>query len=203
MAEGTASSAAGQLRNYGVGLILGLAAVGYIQAATTLMGPFMVIYFGMGLVALPEAARVLRRSPHRLPLFCMLLSGGLAIMALAWGVFLLVALPRGLGDLVLGNIWKPTYPLVLPTTIGIFGSCLGTGAGTGLHALGAARRSLRVMLIGTAVIGVLSIAGAAVGGPTWAMVGYAAGSWTGVFITWRQLRVAMREYGGKPGGTAS
>jgi O-antigen/teichoic acid export membrane protein len=203
MAEGTASSAAGQIRNYGVGLILGLAAVGYIQAATTLMGPFMVIYFGMGLVALPEAARVLRRSPHRLPLFCMLLSGGLAIMALAWGVFLLVALPRGLGDLVLGNIWKPTYPLVLPTTIGIFGSCLGTGAGTGLHALGAARRSLRVMLIGTAVIGVLSIAGAAVGGPTWAMVGYAAGSWTGVFITWRQLRVAMREYGGKPGGTAS
>ncbi len=63
MAEGTASSAAGQLRNYGVGFILGLAAVGYIQAATTLMGPFMVIYFGMGLVVLPEAARILRSSP--------------------------------------------------------------------------------------------------------------------------------------------
>ena len=203
MAEGTASSAAGQLRNYGVGFILGLAAVGYIQAATTLMGPFMVIYFGMGLVALPEAARVLRRSPRRLPLFCLLLSCGLAVLALAWGVILLVALPRGLGHLMLGNIWKPAYPLVLPTTIGIIGSCIGTGAGTGLHALGAARRSLRVMLIGAAAAGVLSIAGAAAGGPTGAMVGYAAGSWVGVFIIWRQLHVAMREHGGKPGGTVS
>ena len=36
--------------NYGVGLILGLAAVGYVQAANTLMGPFMVVFFGMGLV---------------------------------------------------------------------------------------------------------------------------------------------------------
>ena len=34
------------LRNYGVGLSLGLAAVGYVQAANTFMGPFMVIYFG-------------------------------------------------------------------------------------------------------------------------------------------------------------
>ena len=203
LAEGTASSAAGLLRNYGVSLILGLAAVGYIQAASTLMGPFMVIYFGMGLVALPEAARVLRRSPRHLPLFCLLLGGGLAILALAWGVILLVALPRGLGHLMLGNIWKPTYPLVLPTTIGIIGSCIGTGAGTGLHALGAARRSLRVMLITTTAAVVLSVAGAAAGGPVGAMTGFAAGSWTGVFITWRQFRVAMREYGGTPAGAVS
>ena len=203
MAEGTASSAGGQLFNYGVGVILGLAAVGYVQAASTLMGPFMVVYFGMGLVTLPEAARILRRSPRRLPLFCLLLGGGLAILALAWGVILLVALPRGLGHLMLGNIWKPTYPLVLPATIGIIGSCLRTGASTGLHALAAARRSLRVMLIVTTASVVLGIAGAAAGGPTWAMAGYAAGSWTGVFITWQQLRVAMREYGGKPAGTVS
>ena len=30
--EGTSSSAVNQLRSYGVGLILGLAAVGYVQA---------------------------------------------------------------------------------------------------------------------------------------------------------------------------
>jgi len=203
MAEGTASSAGGQLFNYGVGVILGLAAVGYVQAATTLMGPFMVVYFGMGLVALPEAARILRRSPRRLPLFCVLLSIGLAFLALAWGVILLVALPRGLGHLMLGNIWKPTYPLVLPTTIAIIGSCLRTGAGTGLHALAAAQRSLRVMLIVTTASVVLGIAGAAAGGAVWAMAGFAAGSWVGVFISWRQLRIAMREYNPKPARTAS
>ena len=141
MAEGTASSAAGQLFNYGVGVILGLAAVGYVQAANTLMGPFMVIYFGMGLVALPRRPGFLRRSLRRFPLFCLLLGGGLAILALAWGVILLVALPRGLGHLILGNIWKPTYPLLLPVTIHGIGSCLRTGASTGLHALAAAQRA--------------------------------------------------------------
>ncbi len=203
MAEGTASSAGGLFRNYGVGLILGLAAVGYVQAATTLMGPFMVIYFGMGLVALPEAARILRRSPRRLPLFCALLGGGLAILALAWGIILLVALPRGLGQLMLGNIWKPTYPLVLPATIAIIGSCAATGSGAGLHALGAARRSLRVMVTGQTVVVVLSLAGAAVGGVVWAMAGSAVGSWVGALIGWQQLRAAMRESGGTPVGAVS
>ena len=203
MAEGTASSAGGQLFNYGVGVILGLAAVGYVQAASTLMGPFMVVYFGMGLVALPEAARILRRSPRRFLTFCLLLGGGLAILALAWGVILLVALPRGLGQLMLGNIWKPTYPLVFPATIAVVGSCLRTGASTGLHALAAARRSLRVMLIVTVASVVLGLAGAAAGGAFWAMTGLAAGPWVGVFITWRQLRIAMREYSAEPARTAS
>ena len=104
---------------------------------------------------------------------------------------------------MLGNIWRPTYPLVLPVTILVIGSCLRTGAAMGLHALGAARRSLRVMLIGTTAGVVLGIAGAAAGGPTGAMAGYAVGSWVALFISWRQFRVAMREYGGKPAGTAS
>ena len=60
LAEGTLNSSQNQLRNYGIGFILGLGALGYVQAANTLMGPFMVIFFGMGLVLLPEAARILR-----------------------------------------------------------------------------------------------------------------------------------------------
>ena len=107
--EGILRSGSTQLRNYGVGLLLGLAAVGYVQAANTLMGPFMVVFFGMGLVALPEAARVLRRSPRHMILFCALVGGGMAVLGLIWGVLLLVALPRGLGDGVLGPIGcRPT-----------------------------------------------------------------------------------------------
>ncbi len=99
LAENTSNSASVQLRTYGIGVILGLAAVGYVQAASTLMGPFLVIFFGMSLVTVPEAARVLRDSPRHLPLFCLLVAGGLALLGLAWGVVLLVALPRGLGHL--------------------------------------------------------------------------------------------------------
>ena len=101
--------------------------MGYVQGASTLMGPFLVIFFGMGLVTLPEAARILRRSPRHLPLFCALVSAGLSVLAIAWGTALLVALPLGLGQFMLGSIWRPTYPLVLPLLISIIGGCAQRG----------------------------------------------------------------------------
>ena len=81
------------------------------------MGPFQVILYGMALATLPEAIRILKRSPRHMMLFCVLCSVGLTLVALAWGVTLLVALPRGLGQWLLGPIWRPTYELVLPMTL--------------------------------------------------------------------------------------
>ena len=193
LAEGTVNSGQNQLRNYGIGLILGLASLGYVQAASTLMGPFMVIFFGMGLVLLPEAARILKRSPRRLALFCACASGGLALLGLAWGVVLLVALPRGLGQALLGSLWRPTYPLVLPSTIAIMGGCVQAGAGTGLHALGSARRSLRAMVFGAAVFVTFGLAGAVVAGARGTLWGAAISSWIGALLFWAQLRTALAE----------
>jgi hypothetical protein len=107
------------------------------------MGPFMVILYGMGLVALPEAARVLNRSPRHLTLFCVLLSVGLTLPALAWGVALLVMLPRGVGAGLLGPLWLPTYPLVLPTTLSSWACAPALALAHGPARSGAARRSLR------------------------------------------------------------
>ena len=111
LAENTSSNASDTLRTYLLSYILGLTAIGYIQAANTLMGPFKIIFFGISLITMPEAARILRRSPRRLPLFCVAVSAGLIVMSLAWGTVLLVGLPRGLGHLMLGNLWRPAYPL--------------------------------------------------------------------------------------------
>src|SRR5512142_2363986 len=97
LAEGASGSAAGQLRSYGIGIVLGLAALGYVQAATTLLGPITVLFLVMGLVLIPEAARILRRSPQHLSRFCVLISAGLAAASLTWGVVLLVVVPRGVG----------------------------------------------------------------------------------------------------------
>ena len=199
LAEGAANSGQNQVRNYCIGFILGLASLGYIQAASTLMGPFMVIFFGMGLVLLPEAARILRNSPRHLPLFCAYASGGLALLGLAWGVVLLVALPRGLGHFMLGSLWQPTYPLVLPSTIAIMGGCVQAGAGTGLHALGVARRSLRAMILSSTLFVVCGLAGAAIGGAFGTMCGAAVASWLGALVFWLQLRVALRERGNAAG----
>ena len=198
LAEGTANSASSQLRNYGLGFLLGLAAVGYVQAASTLMGPFMVIFFGMGLVTLPEAARILRRSPRHLPLFCVLVSAGLALLGLAWGIILLVAMPRGLGHLMLGSLWRPTYPLVLPSTIAIMGGCASAGAGTGLHALGAAQKSLRAMVLSSALYIACGLGGAMADGVTGTMIGAAVASWIGALLFWWQLHVALRKFNDAP-----
>ena len=202
LAEGTLNSSQNQLRNYGVSIILGLASLGYVQAANTLMGPFMVIFFGMGLVLLPEAARILRKSPRHLPLFCACASGGLALLGLAWGVVLLVTLPIGLGHFMLGSLWQPTYPLVLPSTIAIMGGCVQAGAGTGLHALGSARRSLRAMVLASALFVVCGLAGAAAGA-FGTMCGAAVASWIGALLFWLQLRHALRESGNVPAKTQS
>jgi len=202
LAENTSNSASIQLRSYGVGLILGLAAVGYVQAATTLMGPFMVIFFGMNLVAVPEGARALRRSPRHLRLFCLLLSGGLALAGLAWGVILLVALPRGLGHWLLGPIWRPTYPLVLPLTISVLGSCVTAGASGGLHALGASRRSMRTMVLASAIFLVCGLVGAVAGGAVGTVRGAAVATWIGALLWWWQLRAALQEFQVSAGDTA-
>ena len=192
LAEGTCSSATLQLRTYGVSLILGLAAVGYVQAASTLMGPFTVLFFGLSLVMIPEAARVLDRSPRRLPLFCVLVTVTLGAAALLWGLFLLVALPRGLGIWLLGPIWHPTYPLVLPYTICLLEMAISIGAGAGLRALGAARQSLRAMVIGSILVVLFSVAGAQLGGASGTLVGAAIGGAFGSLMWWWQLRRAFR-----------
>ena len=195
MAEGTASSASSQLRNYGIGLILGLAAVGYVQAANTLMGPFMVILYGSGMVVLPEATKIWRRSPRRMPMLCVLISVGLTTLGLAWGLVLLLAFPRGLGNWLLGSIWRPTYPLVLPTVLTIMGACATGGAGTGLHALGAAQRSLRAAIVTAIVFVLFAVIGAAEGGALGAMYGTAAALWGGTLVYWWELRGAFRQSG--------
>ena len=160
LAENTGGNAADTLRSYGVSYILGLAAVGYIQAASVLMGPFNIVLFGIGMITIPEAARLLRHSPRQLPLFCAAVSAGLTFLALAWGAALLVALPRGLGQLMLGSIWRPTYPLVLPATLSVMAMCATTGAGIGLHALGAARRSLRAVILTSVLVVACALIGA-------------------------------------------
>ena len=104
-----------------------------------------------------------------------------------------MALPRGLGHLMLGSIWRPTYPLVLPTTLFVMGMCAATGAGIGLHALAAARHSLRAMLFGSALAIAFALTGAITAGTVGAMWYSAAASWLGAMVFWIHLRQALRK----------
>ena len=191
--ENAGGNAASTFRSYSVSYILGLAAVGYIQAANTLMGPLNIIFAGISLITLPEAAKLLRSSPRHLPLYSAAVSTGLTLLALLWGVVLLVALPRGLGQFMLGRIWRPTYPQEQPATLYIMSGCATSGALLSLHALGAARRSLRAVIPTSVLVVAAAAVGALTAGTLGSMRYVAAASCLGALLTWWQLRLALKE----------
>ena len=202
MLENTANSGAGQVRIYAVGFVAGLVSVGYIQEGSLMMGPFFVIFMGISLVTVPEAARALRKSTKQLRLYCLLVGAALAILALAWGVTLLVALPRGLGSALLhAKQWQPVYGLVIWLTLSMLGTCAISGASAGLRALGAARRSLRAMLSSSGCYLVLGVLGALLDGAKGSVVGTALATWLGAIVWWWQLNRGIRDHeAGTAGG---
>ncbi|MFG1666881.1 hypothetical protein [Streptomyces sp. Y7] len=192
LVENVSLSGASQLRAYGLGAIAGVGAVGAVRGAELLLGPFLAVLMGLSLVTVAEAARVLRRAPHRLGRFCLLLGGGQAVAALLWGGALLL-MPDRLGELVLGDVWHLAAQLIVPVTLGVAGAGLGTGAAAGLRALAAARRSLRCQLFASACYVVGGLGGAALGGTVGSAWGVAAATLAGSAVWWLQLRSALRE----------
>ncbi|MFE4771333.1 hypothetical protein [Streptomyces sp. NPDC056713] len=192
LVENVSLSGASQLRAYGLGAIVGVGAVGAVRGAELLLGPFLAVLMGLSLVTVPEAARVLRRAPHRVGHFCLLLGGGQAVAALLWGGALLL-MPERLGDLVLGGVWHSAAELIAPVTLSVAGAGLGTGAAAGLRALGAARRSLRSQLFASACYVGGGLGGAAVAGTVGSAWGVAAATVSGSAVWWLHLRSALRE----------
>ncbi|MGW5678707.1 hypothetical protein ACWEV4_27155 [Streptomyces sp. NPDC003860] len=193
LVENVGVSGAAQLRAYGLGAIVGVAAVGVVRGAELLLGPFLAVLMGLSLVTVAEAARVLRQAPHRLGTFCLLLGGGQAVGALLWGAALL-PVPDRFGEFVLGDVWHAAAELIVPATLGVAGAGLGVGAAAGLRALGAARRSLRCQLFASACYVGGGLGGAAVAGTVGSAWGVAAATLSGSAVWWLHLRSALREH---------
>lgn len=77
----------------------------------------------------------------------------------------------------------------------VMAMCTGTGANVGLHALGAARRSMRNALRTAVIIVAGAIVGALVAGTLGSVWFAAAASWIGVLIAWWQLKLALHDSG--------
>ncbi|TDW23487.1 hypothetical protein [Kribbella kalugense] len=193
LTENVTLSGAYQLRMYGLGAFAGVAAVGTVRGAEMLLGPFFIVLSGIGLVAVPEAARVLRRSVRALPVFCLLLGGAQAVAALAWGLLLIFALPDSWGHALLGEVWLPASVLVLPATLSVASAGFNTGAAAGLRALGIARRSLKAQLCASAFYLVGGVVGGALDGARGSAWGAACATFSATFVWWLTLRVGIRE----------
>ncbi|MFF0340490.1 hypothetical protein [Kribbella sp. NPDC004875] len=193
LTENVTLSGAYQLRMYGLGAFAGVASVGTVRGAEMLLGPFFIVLSGVGLVAVPEAARVLRRSVRALPIFCLLLGGAQAVAALAWGMLLLFALPDKWGHALLGEVWLTASALVLPATLSVAWAGFNTGAAAGLRALGVARRSLKAQLCASSFYLVGGVTGGIVGGALGSAWGAACATFSASFVWWFTLRAGIRE----------
>jgi O-antigen/teichoic acid export membrane protein len=180
-------SAAVQATLYIVGAVAGVAAVGSIRAAQTLVGPVSLVFLGVSFGAVPEGVRIAARSPGRLPRFVSRLSLCLAGVSLMWGA-LVLAIPDGVGEAILGDSWRSARNLMVPIVVAVIAEGLNVGPWVGLRALAAAGRSLRGRAMIAAVTMVAGAAGSATMGAWGAAAGFAAGSViaTGVW-TWQFL----------------
>ncbi|WP_433167840.1 hypothetical protein [Kribbella sp. CA-247076] len=193
LAENVTISGAYQLKMYGLGAFAGIAAVGTVRGAEMMLGPFFIVLSGIGLVAVPEAARMLRRSLRALRAFCLLLGSAQALAALAWGLGLILLLPHAWGHVVLGAVWDNTEPLLLPATLSVVFASFYTGASAGLRALGVARRSLKAQLWASAAYLVGGVGGGVLGGALGSAWGAAGATFVGAIVWWCSLGMGIRE----------
>lgn len=194
LVENVCQSGAAQIRMYGLGAVAGLASVGTVRGAELLLGPFLALLMGLNMVAVPEASKVVRESPRRLPLLCMLLGGAQWVAALCWGLGLLFLLPDAVGEYLLGAVWPTASLLIVPATIAMMNAGLSAGPSAGLRALGAARLSLRTQLIASSTYAVLGVAGGVVGGALGSSWGVAIATGFGTVLWWVHLRIGLRRH---------
>jgi O-antigen/teichoic acid export membrane protein len=192
MTENVSSSGASQIRAFVLGGVASLVAVGQVRAAEILMGPFLVVLMGVSQVAVPEASRVLHRAPHRLARFCLALGGVQAAAALAWGLVIMVALPLGVGDLLLRELWRPADHLLPAVMLSVMAGCFSTAATSGLRAMGVARRSLRAQLSASVLYLIGGLGGAVFWGAPGTCWGVALAGGLGTLVWWHQLRAALK-----------
>ena len=194
---------AGQLMLYAVGLVAGLAVVGALRAAATLLGPLNVVVQGFYLVAVPEAVRVLRTSAARFTRLCVVAALALAAAAVAWTA-ILVLLPESLGEALMGSVWDPAHAILLTWGLAFAAINLGTGASIGLRALAAAPRSLRAAVV-TSIIGFTgAVVGARLAGAEGSGWGFLIGQTIGAGVWWWEFRGGMRDHDrAQPGDSAA
>lgn len=198
LVDNVSASGAAQLRAFVLGAVAGLAAVGHVRAAEMVVGPFLVVLAGVAQVAVPEARRAAQRGSRALARFCLGLGASLALTSAAWGLTIMLLLPLGLGELLLGSVWEPAYALTPGVVATVTVACFSIGAASGIRALGQAHRSLVAQLVATSMYLVGGCGGAVLWGAMGAVWGAALARTVGVGVWWLQLRRGIASLSHEP-----
>jgi O-antigen/teichoic acid export membrane protein len=185
-AEGLVLSSTTYVTLLAVTAVAGLAAVGAVRAAQVLMNVLHLAQYGLTMFAVPEAARILQRSPRAVIRFCLFIGTLLAALSLGWGAVLL-SMPREVGPALLGETWETARHVIVPMSIVTAAAGFQAGAFVGLRALALAGRSLRARFIASSLHSVGGVVGATVGGAVGTAWGLALGLVLGAALWWREL----------------
>jgi O-antigen/teichoic acid export membrane protein len=152
-----------------IGAIAGARALGGVNGAVLLTGPFSnvqaaVMAAGIGEVARAgEDRRAIRAHVSR--------TTAVAFLAAALNTAVILALPNALGRVVLGAAWTVSKPLLLPAGVQILAASVQTGMRSGLLGRRAIHRAVRIDVAGSALMLAAATAGAALDGARGAMWG--------------------------------
>jgi O-antigen/teichoic acid export membrane protein len=174
-----------------VAAIAGLEAVGALRAAQTALGPASVFIVAAPLALVPELAR-LDAEESSIKGWAAVSAAFLGFLPLIAGV-LLLNLPEFVGEWFLGSSWSAGRAILPMMTLFLASTGINMGFLSGLRALGAVHRSLRVRLFVSPLhVAALSLgtaaAGVKVGVGALAIVNLAAG-----FIWAEQFRRAVKD----------
>ena len=147
---------------------------------------------GISIVAVPEGARTLARSPERIRRIGIAVSTAASVGTLLWGV-IVVLLPSDLGRLLVGVSWDPASPLLLPMAISMAAIAAAIGARSILAALREAGRIAKVRIAGGFIqVGAVA-AGAVWDGALGAMRALIVSETLTSTIWWRAAHNVLRE----------
>ncbi|XAS65016.1 hypothetical protein VUN84_04920 [Micrococcaceae bacterium Sec5.8] len=193
LVEGVAINGAQQIVFFAIGGFVGLSAVGEMKLALVLLGPVNVLVQGLGVVAVPEAARALAFGRSRFLRVTSVFSLVVACGALLWGLAVLL-LPASWGAGLVGRGWLTASVLVLPLFLVQVFNGAKTGAAVGLRGMGAAKRSMWTRMATSSLVVILSVAGAAVAGVQGAAWGLALAAAFNAVLWYLQFRNVMAQY---------
>jgi O-antigen/teichoic acid export membrane protein len=168
----------------------GIASVGSIRAAQTILGPVNVVTGSASVVVLPHSRAIAAKALRRLPIFSLKVSLLLTfVVAAAFAVLILV--PDSWGKELLGASWTGGRQVGLVLCCVLALNSLAYGATSGLRAMEASSVSLKIRLV-TAPVALASVTwGAIENGALGAMWGLTIASglqcavwWVTYLIVW-------------------
>ena len=176
------------------GALGGILVVGALRTGIFLFAPLTVLFSGLYLVALPEAARLRQRSIDSLRSLVFGLGLGMTVLTGCWAMGLWLV-PARIGTALLGANWQVGHNLIWETAGFTGATSLTLAAIVGLRALQAARKSLRARIWAGPIILGSSVVGASLGGVQGAAIGLALSCAFSAVLT---CTVLFRELGRAP-----